>query len=156
MIYGISYSKIFTNNNENYIKTECFICLEIIEKDKLIQLDKLEGYLKRCTCFGWVHRDCLNNWYRRKLLCPICRDSICIKETFASRIMRLSKKKLTETNFFIIYIYKVFYNAMYFLLFIISFSIILGGFINVVDKVNNLYTNENKNECENQIEPQEL
>jgi len=155
MIYDISYinkNRCYDKNN----KMECFICLEINENPKLIQLDKMEGYLKKCSCFGWVHRDCLNKWYGKKLMCPICRNSIHIKETFISKFIKLSKRKLTETNFFIIFIYKVLYNAIYFLLIIISFSIMLGGFINVVDKVNNLYTNEAEAENQTQIEPHEL
>ena len=87
MIYGInkyinnSYHKKYESTNK-----ECFICLDINDNIYLIQLNKMHGYDKKCNCCSWVHEICLNKWYEKKKVCPICREIVSKKIPFTKKI----------------------------------------------------------------------
>lgn len=56
---------------------DCFICYEMINNNKKpIRLKSECYYIKKCTCNGWIHKGCLDYWYNKKPVCPICRNNI--------------------------------------------------------------------------------
>jgi len=58
---------------------DCFICLQELstETESLtIRLKNQNYYIKSCKCDGWIHDSCLDDWYRLKGCCPICRNAI--------------------------------------------------------------------------------
>ena len=57
-------------------QNECLICLEINTNDNLkpIDLKTQQIYLKKCDCGGFVHQQCLCEWYEISNSCPICRS----------------------------------------------------------------------------------
>lgn len=56
---------------------DCFICYEMINNNKKpIRLKSECYYIKKCTCDGWIHKGCLDYWYSKKEVCPICRNNI--------------------------------------------------------------------------------
>jgi hypothetical protein len=85
------------NNNEEPL--DCFICYEAKSEEgtETIKLKSHNDYLKNCLCDGWVHRNCLNNWYEKSNRCPICRQFIT---------------KNTKTSFYIVF-FKIFYKIFY-------------------------------------------
>ena len=112
----------------------CFVCLEVkdpCQNEYCITLHN-NLYIKVCKCNGWIHKRCLNIWYKQNKQCPVClckmikkpetRDVTCI--SIYSKI----KKMLEIVNVNIIYVrlgfYFVFliwfyYNLLQFLLFYI-------------------------------------
>ena len=100
MLFRIT-DKIQKNKNKNKNNkiqknkeeiSECFICYEIIlpDKTKPIKLISQKDYVKNCTCNGWIHKNCLNNWYNISKKCPICREII----TKAPDIIIIKKENL--------------------------------------------------------------
>ena len=65
---------------------DCLICLEYKTHDNITPIDwKTQTvYLKTCDCGGWMHADCLNQWYDASSRCPICRYFIMKQETMTS------------------------------------------------------------------------
>ena len=60
----------------NTTNCECFICLQetyIDNKSLPIRLIHQPLYIKSCSCDGWIHYSCLQNWYNANDSCPICR-----------------------------------------------------------------------------------
>ena len=55
------------NNNE------CFICMENYNNKVIIELIKIDTYIKQCNCNAYVHYDCFEKWVSIKSSCPICR-----------------------------------------------------------------------------------
>ena len=89
MLFRIT-DKIQKNKNKNKNNkiqknkeeiSECFICYEIIlpDKTKPIKLISQKDYVKNCTCNGWIHKNCLDDWYNISKKCPICREIITKK-----------------------------------------------------------------------------
>jgi hypothetical protein len=76
----------FDSYNDNNIVIEkkkkhkyedCFICFQIINnKTTPFQLKSECYYQKKCSCNGWIHKSCLDQWYDKKPVCPICRNCI--------------------------------------------------------------------------------
>jgi hypothetical protein len=57
---------------------ECFICYELsteIEPSP-ISLKYQDSYNKKCKCDGWIHKRCLDTWYKKQKKCPVCRLEI--------------------------------------------------------------------------------
>jgi hypothetical protein len=54
---------------------ECFICYELrSDLDSCtISLKTQVDYDKLCGCDGWIHKQCLDIWYKKQKKCPICR-----------------------------------------------------------------------------------
>ena len=52
------------------MEEECFICLE---NHLLLKLNSQKSYYKKCTCDGFVHEACLDQWHDVKPVCPICK-----------------------------------------------------------------------------------
>ena len=48
----------------------CFICLQ--SENNPISLLTTD---KQCICDGYVHIECITNWYHHSSSCPICRKS---------------------------------------------------------------------------------
>ncbi len=46
----------------------CFICLQNTET-------RLQRTWKQCVCDGYVHTECINEWYNHSANCPICRKA---------------------------------------------------------------------------------
>lgn len=69
----------YNDNNENNNKVEeCFICYEIKCANGFtsIKLNSNLYYTKTCTCDGFIHKSCLDNWYAFSNSCPICRTKL--------------------------------------------------------------------------------
>jgi hypothetical protein len=68
---------------------DCLICLEYTTRNKLTPIDwkHQNVYLKTCDCGGWMHADCLTQWYDVSGRCPICRYFIMKKETMTSNAL---------------------------------------------------------------------
>lgn len=136
MIYDINNN--FINNyyhklDNNSINKECFICLDINDNIYFIQLNKMRGYDKKCTCCSWVHELCLNKWYEKKNVCPICREIVTKQIPFMKKIYN-NITLSTHNNRTIRFMYHAICNAIYtiivFLLFIIAFDI----YVYTIDK----------------------
>jgi hypothetical protein len=67
---------------ENIKNNECFICYEfnINEENKTSSLHQCLFYVKKCTCDGYIHKKCLNQWLLSSNKCPICRSNIFGKD----------------------------------------------------------------------------
>jgi hypothetical protein len=69
-----------TNKDEIIIDEcvdECFICLEVnYNNETPIYLKKQYIYITLCNCDGFVHKNCLNNWFKERKKCPICRINV--------------------------------------------------------------------------------
>jgi hypothetical protein len=63
--------------NSNINENECLICLEVKNNnnEKTMKLNDL-ACEKYCECDGWIHKTCLDSWFKIKFTCPICRNSI--------------------------------------------------------------------------------
>jgi hypothetical protein len=96
--------KNIQSNNENYEicekpivhnENECFVCLEVyFDNLKTIKLNKMEEYIKDCSCDGWIHEKCFNKWHIVNKKCPICRTVIVFTkyEYFMLAIYNFKKK----------------------------------------------------------------
>lgn len=92
-------------NNENnekqivYNENECFVCLEVyFDNLKTIKLNKMEEYIKECSCDGWIHEKCFNKWHNVNKKCPICRTVIVFtKYEYCVLVIYNFKKKVRET-----------------------------------------------------------
>jgi hypothetical protein len=72
---------------------ECFICFQIINNKKTPFRLKSECYYqKKCTCNGWVHKSCLDYWYYKKPVCPICRNRIYKNSDIMVKIFKFNYK----------------------------------------------------------------
>lgn len=87
---------IYTNNNNNCIDNDCFICFEIktINEIKPINLINQCIYYKKCICNGSVHRECLDLWFKKNKSCPICRVIMAEKSNYNFIFCNFIPKKL--------------------------------------------------------------
>ncbi len=51
----------------------CFIYLQNTKT-------RLQTINKQCVCDGYVHMECINEWYNHSANCPICRKAPSPKE----------------------------------------------------------------------------
>jgi hypothetical protein len=58
--------------------SECFICYELSTELEPcpISLKYQLNYNKKCKCDGWIHKRCLDIWYKKQKKCPVCRLEI--------------------------------------------------------------------------------
>ena len=66
-------------NGQTIVKPdECFICYELSTdfESYPISLNCQINYNKLCGCDGWIHKQCLDIWYKKQQKCPICRLEI--------------------------------------------------------------------------------
>jgi hypothetical protein len=91
----------YNDNNDNIIikkkkkhkYEDCFICFQIINNKKTPFRLKSECYYqKKCTCNGWVHKSCLDYWYEKKPVCPICRNRIYKNSDIMVKIFKINYK----------------------------------------------------------------
>ena len=72
---------------------DCFICFQIINNKKTPFRLKSECYYqKKCSCNGWVHKSCLDYWYNKKPVCPICRNCIYRNSDIMVKIFKFNYK----------------------------------------------------------------
>ena len=72
---------------------ECFICFQIINNKKIPFRLKSECYYqKKCSCNGWIHKSCLDYWYDKKPVCPICRNCIYKNSEIMVKIFKFNYK----------------------------------------------------------------
>lgn len=62
-------------NNSNTI-LECYICLESDDIEKIIKMNNIYTYSKKCKCNLHVHFSCLEFWYKKNMNCPICKTKV--------------------------------------------------------------------------------
>uniref|UniRef100_A0A6C0IEY0 RING-type domain-containing protein n=1 Tax=viral metagenome TaxID=1070528 RepID=A0A6C0IEY0_9ZZZZ len=98
-----------------YDEKDCFICLELyIDNSKTIRLNNMNNYIKKCSCDGWIHEQCFNNWHNVNKYCPICRSIIVFtKYEYTILCIYNFKQKVGE----VVFIVFIFINRL--LLFII-------------------------------------
>jgi hypothetical protein len=72
---------------------DCFICFQIINNKKTTFRLKSECYYqKKCSCNGWVHKSCLDYWYNKKPVCPICRNRIYKNSDIMVKLFKFNYK----------------------------------------------------------------
>ena len=56
----------------------CFICYDFRTEYECspISLKSQLIYDKSCNCDGWIHKQCIEMWYKKQKKCPICRIEI--------------------------------------------------------------------------------
>lgn len=66
------------NKNDEPIIHDCFICMEYKTKsgETTIPLMYQTIYITKCKCNGWIHNECLGDWFKFKRKCPICRIKV--------------------------------------------------------------------------------
>lgn len=66
------------DEKNNCPMNDCFICMEYKSSlgEHTIELTQQSIYAKPCTCNGWIHAGCLDNWIAIKKRCPICRRNV--------------------------------------------------------------------------------
>jgi hypothetical protein len=75
--YQIISSKTYNNyNNYNNTNLECYICLESDDREKIIKMNNIYTYSKKCKCNLHVHFSCLECWYKKNMNCPICKTKV--------------------------------------------------------------------------------
>lgn len=111
----------YDDNQIDYNIQECFICYDITDDFKLkpISLKTQSYYNKRCTCDGWIHKDCLDKWYQKQNKCPICRLEITKNNSKTNITITTQYSKTFGTRMSII-LSRITNMAMYVLLFYIS------------------------------------
>ena len=71
------HNEIISYNDEIFHhEKECFVCLELklyTDNSRTIKLNKMEDYIKDCSCDGWIHEHCFSKWHNVNKYCPICR-----------------------------------------------------------------------------------
>lgn len=66
------------DKNAEPIIHDCFICMEYKTKkgETTIPLIYQTIYINKCSCNGWIHNECLGDWFKFKRKCPICRVKV--------------------------------------------------------------------------------
>ena len=68
-VFNISKNEYIKNSSsiikwkKSYPNTECCICCEDFKKDQNIRILK---------CFHKYHKTCIDSWFAKNLVCPIC------------------------------------------------------------------------------------
>lgn len=108
---------------------DCFICYEIAIANE-VQPSKLRAqqhYIKLCTCDGWIHKQCLDEWYAKTTTCPICR-------TYMSKNYALSVEIINRYRSFL-YVYLFIKRYMYSLMKICATLVFIGNlYLSVMHK----------------------
>lgn len=69
----------YDDNQTNYLNYDvCFICYDLRSDTENCptSLKNQVVYYKSCNCDGWIHKQCLEMWYKKQKKCPICRIQI--------------------------------------------------------------------------------
>ena len=124
----ICFSNDSNNNNSvnsNINENECLICLEVKNNnnEKTMKLNDL-ACEKYCECDGWIHKTCLDSWFKIKFTCPICRNSISsfipqhqihyYGQHQRQRQIHIIHTPLTNKDYFIIIMSAIFIYCFYF------------------------------------------
>lgn len=104
--------------NKNNKPEECFICYENQTESKLntISLRSELNYIKDCTCNGWIHKKCLDIWYKKNKKCPICRIEIAENLPIVINVINYKQTTLRIYGFGVKFLYNVLINAINILL----------------------------------------
>jgi len=122
----------------DYKIEECFICYDI-KNETPINLEKQIYYLKLCSCNGWIHKTCLDNWFLKKNSCPVCRTNMT--KVFQQVSQVESESIVIQDNFYTkLHIFLV-KNIIYRL--IMFFTIF--NYIGVIFLLIKIYTNHDNN-----------
>ena len=77
LVRMVDHYDIYDNNY--YIEDDINLCLICHDKDypqALIKLNNNIYYLKNCNCGGYIHKNCLDMWFRINMSCPYCRTEV--------------------------------------------------------------------------------
>lgn len=98
---------------------DCFICYELRTETEpyTISLKTQTIYNKQCGCDGWIHKQCLDKWYKKQKKCPICRLEIRIIVNNQSAIVNVSSYSNSIYYFVCKSLYKTSITILYFFLF---------------------------------------
>jgi len=47
----------------------CIVCLE----DTSMNIKSIKHLIKICECEYWIHENCINAWFIKEPICPICK-----------------------------------------------------------------------------------
>ena len=130
---------------------ECFICLEEIEDEVSISLNKIKEYSKFCHCNGNIHKSCLDNWYVINQKCPICRNPMIKNPECMLKYINCNNHLMCIYSFFIKYllffIIIIRFVFVVFIIFLISDKVII--FYQSTLHANNQTIPQNYNEYNN-------
>ena len=130
------------NDIEPPEQNECFVCFEIQKLEEFpICLKNQTLFLKFCSCNGWIHNSCLQEWFNANEKCPICR-----------KIMIYNENINLELGFYIIFYFyylkfiliKIYNNIIRFRNFFV-FYVALINIINIVYFSFDKYNKQNYN-----------
>jgi hypothetical protein len=125
------------NNNDDLV--ECFVCYEIKNEKNCvpIKLYKQQYYKKRCNCDGFIHKECLDKWFRTNKNCPICRNSIF--ENIDLDVSIVNNNRFGHVIFYFVLLKKItapLFNYFSYLFFIV---LVFKTYLSVMDKYYFLY-----------------
>ena len=85
----------------------CIICFESDDRE-VINIKSLKKEIKKCSCSGIVHKECINKWYNGKteIKCIMCNTSIArvVINTRSSPESRNTSRPLSCKLVFFIFI----------------------------------------------------
>lgn len=107
---------------KNYEERECFVCFEIkaFNEARPIMLKNQNIYVTSCNCDSFIHKKCLQIWFDKNKICPICRIIVRDRMIKLSIINKLFSYGFYLT-FYIFIISKKLLNLIYFLFLVYSF-----------------------------------
>jgi len=106
----------------------CFICYQIQKNNdtKIIQMNSITKYNKKCLCNLFIHISCLDMWFDINNDCPVCRKKMKL----------YISNKMNYKNFLYIVINCILYmtSAIYYYIMYIYLSIIILNMYNILKK----------------------
>jgi hypothetical protein len=123
---------------------ECFICYEVRSdfEPYTISLKTQVNYDKSCGCDGWIHKQCLDIWYKKQKKCPICRLVICERKNVIDAVVNV----VPYSNKVYLFICNSFYKITRIIIYCFLFCTIIEFYLNVImTKKNSRDNYDNKN-----------
>lgn len=75
----------------------CIVCMQ--ECDKPEECIYSSHCIQKCLDYGSIHSDCLYDWYKKSLYCPICRDPLILTESKKTEISNSTALRYATKQF---------------------------------------------------------
>jgi hypothetical protein len=135
------------NVNNNFgDPVECFICYEIKNENEYnpLKLNKQNYYSKHCECDGFIHKKCLDKWYKQKKTCPICRNYIY--ENITLDVSIIKNHQFGYLVFYFILLKKITKSLFSYFSYLFFFVFLFKMYISVINKLHNRISDDYDNE----------